>query len=153
MMNLMSKASFVCGDGVYVKNGKILLLRRNVKPFKNCWHLVGGHVDDGETLEEALIREFKEETNLSVEIGEAIDGRIEETIDRTKIIITFRVLQAQGKIKLNFENKEYGWFDKTPTPSILNYDKYIRSGQQKTNNLKNQTSNIISETWNTFHKR
>jgi 8-oxo-dGTP diphosphatase len=74
-----------------------------VEPFKGCWHLVGGHVEENETLKQALKREFKEETNLYVEVSEIIDGRIEQTPDRTKMIVAFKVTSAQGEIKLNSE--------------------------------------------------
>lgn len=74
----MCNQFFVCVDGIYEKNAKILLLKRNVEPFKGFWHAVGGHVEENETLKEALKREFKEETNLDVEVGEIIDGRIED---------------------------------------------------------------------------
>ena len=56
------KKLVACVDGAYVKNGKILLVKRNVEPLKGFWHLIGGHVDENETLKEALKREFKEET-------------------------------------------------------------------------------------------
>jgi 8-oxo-dGTP diphosphatase len=42
----------------------ILLTRRNVNPFKELWCLPGGHIDDFETAETAVVREVKEETNL-----------------------------------------------------------------------------------------
>ena len=113
-------------DGIYVKNRKILLLRRSVVPFKGYWHLVGGHVEENETLKEALKREFKEETNLNVEIGDIIDGRIEETFDRIKIIVAFKVLSAQGEITLNSENEEYGWFSQTPSNAVYDFTKYLQ---------------------------
>ncbi|MEI6757828.1 MAG: NUDIX hydrolase [Chlorobium sp.] len=42
----------------------ILLTKRNVPPFKGQWCLPGGHIDDYETAEEAVVREVKEETGL-----------------------------------------------------------------------------------------
>lgn len=48
------------------KKNKILLVKRNHKPFKNHWALPGGHIDRGETPEKAVIREVKEETNLRI---------------------------------------------------------------------------------------
>lgn len=44
--------------------GKIVLIQRKNPPFG--WALPGGFVDYGESLEEAAIREAKEETNLSI---------------------------------------------------------------------------------------
>jgi len=117
---------FLCVDGIYIKNGKILLLKRNVEPFKGCWHVIGGHVEENETSKQALVREFKEETNLDVEIGEIIDARIEKTSDRTKIIVAYRVNSAKGKIRLNSESEAYGWFTHTPNNSVYNYDEHLQ---------------------------
>jgi ADP-ribose pyrophosphatase YjhB (NUDIX family) len=115
----------VCVDGVYVKDGKIFLLKRNVEPFKGCWHLPGGHLERNESLEDALIREFKEETNLDINVGRIVDGRIEKTYDRTKIIVALQVTSATGEIRLNSENSKYGWFFQTPKDSVCDYSKYL----------------------------
>ena len=47
-------------------NSYILLTRRNIEPFHNYWCLPGGHIELFEGVESAIIREVKEETNLSV---------------------------------------------------------------------------------------
>ena len=122
---MTDKKVFVCVDGVYIRHGKILLLKRSVEPFKGCWHIVGGHVEENETLREALKREFEEETSLSVEVGDIVDGRIEETFDRIKVILAFEVTSAEGEIRLNSENEAYGWFDEIPRDSVCNYAKYL----------------------------
>lgn len=122
----LAEKYFLCVDGVYIKEGKILLVKRDVEPFRGCWHIIGGHVEENETLKQALKREFKEETNLDVEVGEIIDGRIEKTFDRTKIVITFKVTSALGKIQLNFESKEYGWFSEIPSNSVYDYAGYLK---------------------------
>jgi ADP-ribose pyrophosphatase len=49
--------------------GEFLLYLRDNKPgipFPDHWDLIGGHVEDGETPEEALVREFKEELDLDL---------------------------------------------------------------------------------------
>jgi len=43
-----------------------------------------------------------------VEIGDVTDGRIEQTFDPIKIIVTFEVTSAQWKISLSPESEEYG---------------------------------------------
>ena len=117
---------FPCVNGIYLKDGKVLSLKRGVEPFKGCWSLVGGHVDETETVKEALKREFKEETNLDVTVGELIDGRLEETFDRIKIILTFKVTSASDEIKVSKESEEYGWFSKFPPNSVYNYAQILR---------------------------
>jgi 8-oxo-dGTP diphosphatase len=49
--------------------GEFLLYLRDNKsgiPFPDHWDLIGGHVEEGETPEEALVREFKEELGLDL---------------------------------------------------------------------------------------
>ena len=49
------------------RNGELLLYKRDNKPgipFPGYWDLIGGHVEDGETPEQALVREIKEELNI-----------------------------------------------------------------------------------------
>lgn len=49
--------------------GEFLLYLRDNKPgipFPNYWDLIGGHVEDEETPEEALVREYKEELDLDL---------------------------------------------------------------------------------------
>ena len=122
----MFKTEFVvCVDGVYIKDGRILLLKRNVEPFKGCWHVVGGHVEENESLKEAVKREFKEETSLDVTVGGIIDGRIEKSFDRIKIIVVFEITSAEGEIRLNSESEAYGWFDEVPCNSVYNYAKHF----------------------------
>ncbi|MEK6937375.1 MAG: NUDIX hydrolase [Nanoarchaeota archaeon] len=57
------------GSAILIEhNGKYLLGKRNKKNYLNFWVIPGGKVEWGESLEQAGIREFKEETNLDIEI-------------------------------------------------------------------------------------
>lgn len=47
---------------------KILLIKRRTSPFKGYWALPGGRVDAGETVEQTVVREVREETGLEVAI-------------------------------------------------------------------------------------
>src|ERR1700748_3780652 len=44
----------------------VLLIKRDIDPFKNSWALPGGLVGDDEPLEDAVQRELKEETGIAI---------------------------------------------------------------------------------------
>ena len=50
----------------------VLMVKRNIGPGKGLWALPGGYVDRGETVESAVEREVREETGLSVSVGELV---------------------------------------------------------------------------------
>ncbi|WP_297506006.1 NUDIX hydrolase [Thermococcus sp.] len=53
-------------DGVIIHNNGVVLIKRRNEPFKGRYALPGGFVEYGESVEEALRREMKEETGLDV---------------------------------------------------------------------------------------
>jgi 8-oxo-dGTP diphosphatase len=59
-------------DGIVIEGRRVLLIQRKYDPFKGCWALPGGFVDYGETTEEAVIREFQEETGLQTRIQQLV---------------------------------------------------------------------------------
>ena len=51
---------------VLIHEGKALLIKRGKEPLRGRWVVPGGTVEVGETLEQALVREVREETGLVV---------------------------------------------------------------------------------------
>ncbi|MGX1931221.1 NUDIX hydrolase [Flagellimonas sp. 2504JD4-2] len=50
----------------------VLLIKRGIEPFKDRWALPGGLVLDEESLEEAVLRELKEETGITIDYLEQL---------------------------------------------------------------------------------
>ena len=61
------KKPSVTVDAIIVVNGAILLIKRKNEPFKGQWAFPGGFVDYGESAEDAVVREVKEETGISID--------------------------------------------------------------------------------------
>ena len=55
------------------EDGRVLLTRRSIQPFRNLWVMPGGKIDLGEPILEALKREVHEEVGLEVEVEGLID--------------------------------------------------------------------------------
>ena len=66
--------------------GNIVLIKRKYPPFIDHYALPGGFIEKGESAEQALIREVKEETNLDVKIVEKIGLYDDENRDPRGIV-------------------------------------------------------------------
>ena len=55
-------------DGVILKDGAVLLIKRKNEPFKGEWAIPGGFVEYNEKTEDAAVREIFEETGLKTRI-------------------------------------------------------------------------------------
>lgn len=64
----MIKTPLLTVDALIIYEEKIVLIKRENLPYKGMFALPGGFVDMGETVEEAVVREAKEETNLDIGI-------------------------------------------------------------------------------------
>lgn len=81
--------------GIVIESGKILLLNQDTDGPRK-WSLPGGKVDDGETLEEALVREMREETGADVKVGRLL--YLCDSTDAHVVHITFTARIVGGKV-------------------------------------------------------
>jgi len=110
---------------IIVQNGKILIVRRSSEPGKGKWSVPGGLVELGETVEQAVVREVREECGLDVEVDRLIDVVDSMTFDRNGrlkyhfIILDFFVKIKGGELRPGDDAKEAMW---VPLEEVENYD-------------------------------
>lgn len=88
-------------DGLLISdNGKIVLILRKGETFHDFWALPGGAVEEDETIEEALIREMKEETGVKVKPKEILGIFSDPDRDpRGRVISTVFICNYEGILK------------------------------------------------------
>jgi 8-oxo-dGTP diphosphatase len=114
-------------------NDKILLIKRNTAPFTGYWALPGGRMDPGETVEQTIVREVKEETGLDVEItqkiGEYIEKGIKDDVDYEYYPTCFVVKVVGGELKKqDSEIQDIKQFSLSalPLPLAFEHDQMIK---------------------------
>ena len=111
------------------KDNKYLMLYRNKKKNdmnQGKWLGVGGHVEEGETPLEAVIRETKEETGLDLKSAEyrAIISFVND--DYVEIIYQYTSSDFTGEV-IDCDEGELKWIDKSEVLSLPMWegDKYF----------------------------
>lgn len=82
------------------------------------WEFVGGKVEPGETKEQALIRECKEELNILISVGDAFMDIIHEYPDITVHLTLFNATIAEGEPQ-KLEHNDIKWITSS---EISNYE-------------------------------
>jgi len=95
------------------KGKKVLLVKRKKtkKSFPNYWGVPTGKVKPGETLEKALKREVKEETNLKIKPLEVYHIAQEFHDNHHHLVLAFGCKIIKGKLKAGSDVSEVRWFD------------------------------------------
>lgn len=125
-------------EAIITKGKSLLFLRRTNSPAKGQWWFPGGRIRKGETLEDALFREVKEETGLEVIESELVNVYSRTFDERHDITILYLCKCKGDKIVLNDEHSEYRYF-KTLPKSIHPYIVHVIQDLRK----KGYTSAII----------
>ncbi len=103
-------ASIAC---IAFNNGKVLIAHRNpVGQMGGRWEFPGGKVEDGESLQQAAIREFQEEFGVAITVGEQIAQSAFVHNGKTVPLTAYRIYVPHDGIAVPYtlsEHTEYRW--------------------------------------------
>jgi 8-oxo-dGTP diphosphatase len=106
---------YLAVSAAIVRAGKILVVRRARPPAHGLFTLPGGVVEVGETLAEAVMREVREETGLTIEpvalagFRETVVRDARDRVERHFVILCFAARWQAGEPVLNEELSEAFW--------------------------------------------
>ena len=101
-------------EALIIVDNKLLFSRRNNEPAKGQWWFPGGRIRRGESLKQALHRKIKEETGLDITSTKFIGVYSRIFPERHDITIVYLCRCKEGRVKLNDEHSEYGFFTMNP---------------------------------------
>jgi len=112
-MNKYKDKFEICVRSIIQNRGKILVCKNKEKDY---YFFPGGHIDFGESAESALVRELKEELNISIKklsfIGTVENIFIQDNEKHHEINLVFNVLVAKAKDKSEEDHIDFFFFDK-----------------------------------------
>ena len=118
----MENEIVVAVKGVITHNNRVLIIQRSEddEVGAGTWECVGGKMDFGESLEDALIREVQEEVGLIINIDKLLYATTFKTSEhRQVIILTYACTTYNNMVVLSGEHKNYLWANKEQTMSLL----------------------------------
>jgi len=106
---------------IEMEEGGVVLVKRKNPP--HGWALPGGYVDYGETLEQAAVREAREETGLQIDLKRQLHTYSDPARDpRRHTVTTVFVAAARGAVSAGDDAGEVGVFPWDRIPAELAFD-------------------------------
>ena len=124
---------------------KLLLVKRAVEPAKGKWCLPGGFIEIDESIEEAVLRELREETGIEGTIKGLVDFFSQRSsLYGALLIFGYSVTIHGGELRAGDDAEEVGFFDLDDLPPIafLSHQQLI---EKEFGNFNKETTKITKE--------
>lgn len=102
---------------IIIKDNKIFATQRGYGEFKDGWEFPGGKVEKGETPENAIVREIKEELDTVIEVIEYFDTVEYDYPNFHLSMKCYICTVVSGKLEL-LEHEAAKWLDKDSLDSV-----------------------------------
>lgn len=110
--------------GLVYSGDKLLLLKNE----REEWEPPGGKIEPGEDPKVCVLREIKEELNITVELDSLLDAWMYKVGGKVNCFVVIYLCKPlnlnEQEIKLSWEHDKYGWFSKDEIKTLNMPEKY-----------------------------
>ena len=117
--NPASAAAAVVRDA----EGRVLLIRRRIEPYRGAWALPAGYQEADERPEDTLVREVFEETGMTIEVDRLFDYLfIPDDHRKPANVAVYLCRPIRGELRAGHDAAEAGWFHLDALPDEIGFD-------------------------------
>lgn len=106
---------------IIAHEGAVLMIRRRQKEGELLWAFPGGAVEDGETAEDAAVREVGEEVGLTVAAEKVLGQRVHPKTGREMVYTACTVIEGEPAVLDDEEIAEVAWVKHDQIPTHVPY--------------------------------
>jgi 8-oxo-dGTP diphosphatase len=106
---------------IITDGGRVLMVRRRVKEGELSWQFPAGGVEDGETAEDAAVRETLEETGLIVKSVKYIGDRVHPKTGKFMAYTACEVVSGTAHVADDDELDTVAWVEHSEIPGLVPY--------------------------------
>lgn len=113
-----------CAAATVLREGKLLLVKRGIEPFKGWWDIPGGFLQPGEHPTEGAVREVLEETGLRVATGEPVGTYVDTYGEGGKYTLTtyYQAKVVGGEQRAGDDAVALDWFHLEQLPERIAFN-------------------------------
>ena len=101
---------------IVAHESNILMVKRDIEPMMGRWSFPSGYVDRGEVVEEAAVREVREETNVEVKLDRLLG--VYSSQDAPVVLVAYAASVQGGVAEAGDETQAVGWFAEDELPPL-----------------------------------
>jgi 8-oxo-dGTP diphosphatase len=108
-----------CAGALVIRNGKVLLIRRCIEPFRGYWDIPGGFCEVDEHPVQTAIREVREETGLEIELTGLLGLWLDEYVERTTLNVYYLARPLSRRMQVSGDADGAAWFSPQALPERI----------------------------------
>jgi 8-oxo-dGTP diphosphatase len=101
----------IVAAAVVIESGRVLLTQRaEGQHLEGLWEFPGGKIEDGESPEEALVRECREECGIGIQVGQILDVTFHRYPEKDVLLLFYRCSLMSGEVR-HLQIADHAWVE------------------------------------------